>query len=68
MAGKTAAPSPIRRRLRTGVWLVGARGSVATTAITGALALRAGLVEPVGTVTARPEFASAGLPGFEELV
>lgn len=68
MPAKTAAPSPITRRVRTGVWLVGARGSVATTAITGALALRAGLAEPVGTVTARPEFVGAGLPGFEELV
>jgi myo-inositol-1-phosphate synthase len=36
---------------RTGVWLMGARGSVATTAITGALAIRAGLAAPDGCVT-----------------
>ncbi|WP_187413810.1 inositol-3-phosphate synthase, partial [Micromonospora sp. MP36] len=34
--------------MRTGVWLVGARGSVATTSIVGALALRAGLTDPTG--------------------
>lgn len=53
---------------RTGVWLVGARGSVATSAVCGAAALRAGLVEPVGCVTERPEFAAAGLPAYGQLV
>jgi myo-inositol-1-phosphate synthase len=53
---------------RTGVWLVGARGSVATTAVCGAAALRAGLVQPVGCVTERQEFAAAGLPAYGELV
>ncbi|TCP56111.1 myo-inositol-1-phosphate synthase [Tamaricihabitans halophyticus] len=52
----------------TGLWLVGARGSVATTAITGLLALRANLVEPVGCVTARPELAHELFPGWTELV
>lgn len=52
----------------TGVWLVGARGSVAVTAIAGAAALRAGLVDPVGCVTAAPEFAGARLPGYADLV
>jgi myo-inositol-1-phosphate synthase len=52
----------------TGVWLVGARGSVAVTAIAGAAALRAGLVEPIGCVTASAEFASAGLPDYADLV
>jgi myo-inositol-1-phosphate synthase len=50
------------------VWLVGARGSVATSAVCGAAALAAGLVEPVGCVTERPEFARAGLPAYGELV
>jgi myo-inositol-1-phosphate synthase len=36
---------------RIGLWLNGARGSVATTAVSGLLALRAGLVPPVGCVT-----------------
>lgn len=52
----------------TGVWLVGARGSVAVTAMVGAAALRAGLAEPVGCVTATPEFAAAGLPDYPDLV
>lgn len=52
----------------TGVWLVGGRGSVATSAVCGAAALAAGLVEPVGCVTERAEFAGAGLPAYGELV
>jgi len=52
----------------TGVWLVGARGSVAVTAMAGAAALRAGLAEPVGCVTATPQFAAAGLPDYADLV
>ena len=54
--------------MRAGVWLVGARGSVATTAMIGGLALRAGLVDPVGCVTAHPALDGAALPGFGELV
>ena len=46
--------------MRTGVWLVGARGSVAITSMVGALALRAGLAEPTGCVTELPELRSAG--------
>ena len=52
----------------TGLWLVGARGSVATTAVVGLLALRAKLVEPVGCVTERPEFADVPLPAWDEIV
>lgn len=53
---------------RTGVWLIGARGSVATSAVCGAAALAGGLVEPVGCVTERPDFAGAGLPAYQDLV
>ncbi|MBB5801067.1 myo-inositol-1-phosphate synthase [Saccharothrix ecbatanensis] len=53
---------------RTGLWLIGARGSVATTAISGLLALRAGLAPPTGCVTERPELAGAPLPGWDDLV
>ncbi|MEU3019518.1 MULTISPECIES: inositol-3-phosphate synthase [unclassified Nocardiopsis] len=53
---------------RIGVWLVGARGSVATTAVLGALAVRAGAAERTGCVTERPEFADADLPGLGDLV
>jgi len=54
--------------VRAGVWLIGARGSVATTTIVGALALRAGLTEPHGCVTAHPDLSCPALPGFGDLV
>ena len=53
---------------RTGVWLIGSRGSVATTTITGAAAIAAGLAPATGVVTATPPFADAGLPGIGDLV
>lgn len=53
---------------RVGVWLAGARGSVATTTIVGALLLRAGLARPVGCVTALPDFPSDQLAGVPDLV
>ena len=45
---------------RTGVWFLGARGSVATTAAVGALAISDDLVEPTGLVTSIPGLADAG--------
>ena len=54
--------------MRTGVWLMGARGSVATTSIVGALALRAGLTGPTGCVTELPELRGPALPAFTDLV
>lgn len=53
---------------RTGIWFVGARGSVATTATVGLAALAEGLTEPVGLTTAGPEFADVALPAFGDLV
>ncbi|MGQ4511420.1 inositol-3-phosphate synthase [Streptomyces sp. DW26H14] len=53
---------------RTGVWLVGARGSVATTAIAGCAAVTAGLRPPTGMVTETPPFAAARLPALSSLV
>ncbi|AUY50414.1 inositol-3-phosphate synthase [Streptomyces sp. CB01881] len=53
---------------RTGVWLVGARGSVATTTVVGALAIRAGLADTTGMVTALEPFAACGLPAVGDLV
>jgi myo-inositol-1-phosphate synthase len=63
-------PKPCRAPAcaRTGLWLMGARGSVATTAIAGLLALRAGLVEPIGCVTEHPPLASVALPSWRDLV
>ncbi|NUO97207.1 MAG: myo-inositol-1-phosphate synthase [Nonomuraea sp.] len=54
--------------MRTGVWLIGARGSVAVTSMVGALAVRAGLAEPTGCVLETPGLHSDALPGIEELV
>ncbi|WP_018783813.1 inositol-3-phosphate synthase [Micromonospora sp. CNB394] len=54
--------------MRTGVWLVGARGSVATTSIVGALALRAGLTGPTGCVTELPGVRGPALPAFADMV
>src|SRR5215207_11650128 len=53
---------------RVGVWLVGARGSVATSSVAGAAALAGGLVDPVACVTELPPFAAAGLPAYGDLV
>jgi myo-inositol-1-phosphate synthase len=53
---------------RTGLWLVGARGSVATTAIVGLAAITARLAGPAGCVTAGDDLADAALPGFDDLV
>ncbi|MEW2526828.1 inositol-3-phosphate synthase [Streptomyces sp. NPDC047071] len=52
----------------TGVWLIGARGSVATTAVAGCAAMTAGLHPPTGLVTETPPFARAGLPALSTLV
>jgi myo-inositol-1-phosphate synthase len=54
--------------MKTGVWLLGARGSVAVTSMAGALALRAGLAEPTGCVTELPALRSPALPRLDELV
>lgn len=53
---------------RTGVWLIGARGSVATTAIAGCAALASGMHPPTGMVTETAAFAGCGLPPLGRLV
>jgi myo-inositol-1-phosphate synthase len=57
-----------RPRRPWGLWLVGARGSVATTAAVGHAALTRGLVPPTGLVTALAAFDCADLPGLDGLV
>jgi myo-inositol-1-phosphate synthase len=52
-------------RDRTGLWLIGVRGSVATTAISGLAAVRGGLAPPTGCVT---ELLDADLPPWDSLV
>ncbi len=54
--------------MRTGVWLVGARGSVATATVIGAAALRARLAASVGCVTELPDLAGARLPEVADLI
>jgi len=53
---------------RVGVWLIGARGSVATTAIAGAAAMRVGSAGTTGCVAEQADFAAAGLPALAALV
>jgi myo-inositol-1-phosphate synthase len=65
-ATSPVAPSPSPERV--GLWLIGARGSVATTTIAGRAALAAGLWPPTGLVTALPPFADCGLPALDDLV
>jgi len=62
------APSPSGAPGRTGVWFIGARGSVATTATAGCAAIAAGLHPPTGMVTETPPFADSGLPPLTSLV
>jgi myo-inositol-1-phosphate synthase len=54
--------------MTTGVWLVGARGNVATLATVGARAVARGVAGTTGMVTAREPVASLDLPAVEELV
>ena len=51
-----------------GVWLVGVRGSVAVTTITGARAIAASLAPGTGMVTLSEPFTETGLAPLDELV
>ena len=51
-----------------GVWLVGARGNVATMAMVGARAIARGETGTSGMVTARERLAALDLPAVEDLV
>jgi myo-inositol-1-phosphate synthase len=53
---------------RVGAWLVGARGSVATTARVGAAAVAAGLAPPLGLVTMRAPLDRVRFPGLDDIV
>ncbi|MER6291196.1 inositol-3-phosphate synthase [Streptomyces sviceus] len=53
---------------RVGVWLIGARGSVATTVVAGCAAMTAGLHPPTGLITETPPFTGSGLPALSALV
>ncbi|MFZ3599706.1 inositol-3-phosphate synthase [Streptomyces sp. BH104] len=60
--------SPSSSGGRFGVWLIGARGSVATTAIAGCAAVGAGLHPPSGMVTETEPFTTVPLPPLTSLV
>ncbi|MFF2273434.1 inositol-3-phosphate synthase [Agromyces sp. NPDC058136] len=64
----TIAPDSAWTRGRVGLWLIGARGSVATAAVVGVHALAAGVAPPTGCATAGPAFAEVPLPDFSEIV
>jgi len=53
---------------RTGVWVVGARGNVAATAMAGARAIARGATDTTGLVTAREPCTRLDLPPVEEFV
>ncbi|MFN0241433.1 MAG: inositol-3-phosphate synthase [Planctomycetota bacterium] len=59
--------SPATSR-RTGVWLIGARGSISTCVAYGLAGLKQGLLEPTGIVTARAPFSDLPLVAFDDLV
>ena len=54
------APEPL------GMWLVGARGAIATTLAVGLAALRQGLAEPTGVTTASGPLAVIGWPAWQD--
>lgn len=53
---------------KVGVWFVGAWGGVATTTAVGLAALRAGITEPVGLVTAQPMFEGIEFRPWDDFV
>jgi myo-inositol-1-phosphate synthase len=53
---------------RIGIWLIGSKGGVATTAIVGLIALKKGLADSTGLVTALPEFAALDLAAWDDFV
>lgn len=53
---------------KIGIWLVGARGGVATTAMVGLIALQKQLTEKHGLVSELPQFRTAGLADWEAFV
>ncbi len=51
-----------------GIWLIGARGSVATSVIVGLMALRKGLIQTTGLVSELPFFAHLRLADWPDFV
>ena len=57
-----------RPRPRLGLWLVGAKGGVATTLLVGLAALRRQAIEPIGLLTELEPFRSLDLVDFSAIV
>ncbi len=55
-------------RRKIGIWLIGAKGGVATTVTVGLVALKKGLTGNAGLVTQLPQFAGLDLAGWQDLV
>ncbi len=55
-------------RSRVGIWLIGAKGGVASTALVGLVALKKGLVGPFGLVSQLPQFATCQLADWKDFV
>jgi myo-inositol-1-phosphate synthase len=53
---------------RIGIWLIGARGGVAATTLVGLTALEKRLVQPVGLVSALPDFSALPLAAWSDFV
>ena len=53
---------------RIGLWLIGAKGGVATTVMTGLTALARGLIEPIGLITETEAFHSLNLIDWSDVV
>ena len=54
---------------KTGLWIIGAWGGVATTAVVGLLNLQKKLVKPIGLTTELPEFSNVDkMPEWDRFV
>ena len=53
---------------RVGIWSIGAKGGVASTAIVGLAALRRGLAGSQGLVSQLPQFQHLGLADWDQFV
>ena len=62
------APKRTKPLKRLGIWLVGARGGLATTVVTGAYAMARGLTEPIGLLTETPLLDGLGFAEFDDIV
>src|SRR5438067_5179071 len=51
---------------KLGLWLIGAKGGVATTVVVGLAAIRKGLTESHGLVSALPQFAGLDFAGWND--